>query len=90
MNDLTKLNTILDEAIAKLNALRQKTVDEAQPDKFIFQEINAIDLLKEIMEMHANPEIAEYNECDLDQCCWCSNAEREIAKLEAMNGAGDE
>ena len=43
MNDLTKLNTLLDEAIAILNALRNQMVDEAQPDE---PEIYDLDKLK--------------------------------------------
>ena len=41
-------------------------------------------LLREIMQMHADPDAPEYNECDTSPCNWCERA----AKLIGPNAAG--
>ncbi len=38
----------------------------------------ATDLLREVMDWHADPESNEYNECDTAPCDWCSQARRVI------------
>lgn len=42
----------------------------------------AISLLEEIIFNHADPESADYNECDKEgeQCLWCDHAKKWIAK----------
>ena len=39
-------------------------------------------LVQEIIDIHADPDCAEYNECDTDPCMWC---EQMKAALEQTN-----
>ena len=34
------------------------------------------ELLKDVMQLHADPNGAQYNGCDTDPCAWCQEAER--------------
>ncbi len=44
----------------------------------------AIELLTEIIINHADPDCAEYNECDKphEECMWCGNAKEWIKKAQ--------
>ena len=33
-------------------------------------------LLKDVMQLHSDPNGAQYNECDTDPCAWCEEAKR--------------
>ena len=37
-------------------------------------------LIQEIMDIHADPDMAEYNECDTDPCMWCEQAKAAIGE----------
>ena len=37
-------------------------------------------LLKDIMDIHRDPEDGEYHECDTDPCAWCTEAKELVEK----------
>ena len=39
------------------------------------RELIMADLLKDIMQAHADPNDLDYNECDVEMCLWCSKAQ---------------
>lgn len=55
-----------DEMLARLAELEAK-LDAVKP------------LMQEIMDVHADPREAEYNECDTDPCMWCEQAKAALA-----------
>lgn len=41
---------------------------------------DAIELIREVMQWHANPEATEYNECEKSPCRWCEIAKDIVAQ----------
>lgn len=42
-------------------------------------------LLTEIIQLHADPNAPEYNECDKQQCYWCEQAKEILALLDSQS-----
>lgn len=34
-----------------------------------------LNLIKEVMAAHSDPDSGDYNECDKDHCAWCEEAQ---------------
>jgi hypothetical protein len=52
--------------------------------------MNAIEqlkeLCKEVWDSHKNPTDEAYNECEIDECLWCSESKAAITALQSMQG----
>ena len=43
------------------------------------------ELLREVMDMHSDPNAPEYNGCDKRKCFWCEQADAQIAINASLN-----
>lgn len=50
--------------------------------------LNAIQLLEEVINAHADKNSAEYNACEENPCLWCENAKREVELLKQRERQG--
>ena len=46
------------------------------------QDPRPLDLLREVLDWHSDPESSDYNECDREPCSWCEVARRVVASAE--------
>jgi len=84
VNILTKRIVELESKVKQLQTVTPESCSvleaENQRLKAVVQKMRP--LVQEIIDMHADPDCAEYNCCDTDPCMWCEQME---AALEQTN-----